>query len=227
MPQKIIVIEDQPVFLYGLLDGLQKSGLFVWKHFNSRTVLDKFKMIEQSDVIIMNSIWQFGSAEKFLERCLQKQLQTSVVIYSTTNDMSVLHRLTKRKVAALISRWEPVEQLVEIINNLDGVSFQISNLLAPLYAEFVSMNVIKKEKVASLTISELELLHQVGDFKTNKEISDSKKVGLKTVENQKYKIQHKLSLSGRGALMRFALDHKEEIIHALTKKRENTPKIEV
>jgi DNA-binding NarL/FixJ family response regulator len=61
-----------------------------------------------------------------------------------------------------------------------------------------------------LTSAEREVMRRVAAYKTSKEIAEELFISIRTVEHHRGNIGQKLSLKGSHALLRFALEHKDE-----------------
>ena len=65
--------------------------------------------------------------------------------------------------------------------------------------------------IGDLTLIERRVLYLLAQLKTNKEISDRLGVSPRTVENHRARICGKLELQGAHALVKYALQHKDEL----------------
>lgn len=63
----------------------------------------------------------------------------------------------------------------------------------------------------SLTPTEKKVLSLIGDYLTNKEIAAKLFISIRTIEHHWASIATKLDLKGSHALLKFALDHKDEL----------------
>jgi DNA-binding CsgD family transcriptional regulator len=70
---------------------------------------------------------------------------------------------------------------------------------------------LSKPQIEDLTASERRILKLVADDRTSKEIADQLGISVKTVENHRLSICHKLNLHGSHSLLKFAFDHKSHL----------------
>ncbi len=65
--------------------------------------------------------------------------------------------------------------------------------------------------IKDLTVSERRILRLIADAKSNKEIAETLFISVRTVEHHRSNICGKLGLTGKNALLTFALTHKSEL----------------
>jgi DNA-binding NarL/FixJ family response regulator len=69
----------------------------------------------------------------------------------------------------------------------------------------------KTPSLDSLTPAELRILKLIAAHKTSKEIAEQLFISHRTVENHRHSICHKLGIGGSNALVRFAVEHRDEL----------------
>lgn len=69
-----------------------------------------------------------------------------------------------------------------------------------------------KPDLNDLTPAERRVLKLISESKTSKEIAEALFVSIRTVEHHRTNISHKLGLRGSHALVKFALEHKSELL---------------
>jgi DNA-binding CsgD family transcriptional regulator len=69
----------------------------------------------------------------------------------------------------------------------------------------------KAPAISRLSPTEKRILILIGDYLTSKEIASELSVSIRTVEHHRASIATKLDLKGTHALLKFALDHKNEL----------------
>ena len=75
---------------------------------------------------------------------------------------------------------------------------------------FAWLVTVATREVWRLTAAERRVLKLVAEYKTNKQIADELCVSVRTVEAHRAHICNKLDITGRHALLQFALKHKEK-----------------
>ena len=74
-------------------------------------------------------------------------------------------------------------------------------------SERVQRLLLSKPQIETLTPSERRILKLVGQDFTSKEIANSLNLSVRTVDNHRQNICHKLNLHGTHSLLKFAFDH--------------------
>lgn len=108
--------------------------------------------------------------------------------------------------------------LIEIVNGITSVAagrpFVSPSMTAELIRHRARAQASDRNTPAlvNLTASERRILAMVAQGKPTKVIADELYVDPRTVETHRASICHKLHLSGSNSLLRFALEHKSELL---------------
>ena len=70
---------------------------------------------------------------------------------------------------------------------------------------------LNKPQIDNLTPSERRILKLIAEDRTSKEIASLLQISVKTVDNHRLNISHKLNLHGSHSLLKFAFDHKSQL----------------
>jgi len=70
---------------------------------------------------------------------------------------------------------------------------------------------LSKPQIEDLTPAERRILKLIGEDHTSKEIADRLQLSIKTIENHRLNICHKLNLHGSHSLLKFAFEHKSRL----------------
>ena len=70
---------------------------------------------------------------------------------------------------------------------------------------------LSKPQIEDLTSAERRILKLIAEDRTSKEIADLLQISVKTVDNHRLNICHKLGLYGSHSLLKFAFDHKSHL----------------
>ncbi len=68
------------------------------------------------------------------------------------------------------------------------------------------------EKTLPISRAELKVLQQIALHKTSLQIADELGLKEKTIENHRYNIAKKLNITGNNCVLRYALEHKDELL---------------
>ena len=72
----------------------------------------------------------------------------------------------------------------------------------------VQQLLLSKPQIDELTSAERRILKLIAEDHTSKEIADLLRISIRTVENHRLKICHKLNVHGSHSLLKFAFEHK-------------------
>jgi DNA-binding NarL/FixJ family response regulator len=105
----------------------------------------------------------------------------------------------------------------EIVNGIKAVSEE-KFYVSPALTSFLIHRRRRAQNFAAatpsinlLTATERRILQLIADYKSSKEIADELFIHFRTVENHRNNICRKLDLRGHNALLKFALEHKNEL----------------
>ncbi len=98
--------------------------------------------------------------------------------------------------------------LQEVINAIEAVAFGNTFFDKAIDLSFTSEGVTTTTKRTILSKSEREILRLIGQGKTTSEIATSRFTAVSTVEKHRKNMIRKLGLSGKGELLRYALEKK-------------------
>lgn len=90
------------------------------------------------------------------------------------------------------------------------LSPEISNFLINRNTR-LSTPATDKEGIHLLTLTEKNVLKLLATMKTNQEMADELNVSIKTIQNHRHNICHKLDIRGTHALLKFAMEHASKI----------------
>jgi DNA-binding CsgD family transcriptional regulator len=72
----------------------------------------------------------------------------------------------------------------------------------------VQQLLVSKPQIDELTSAERRILKLIAEDRTSKEIAELLRISIKTVENHRLNICHKLNLHGSHSLLKFAFDNR-------------------
>src|SRR5262249_27718509 len=108
--------------------------------------------------------------------------------------------------------------MADLINAVKAVSLG-QNFISPQLSTFLiernrqsDLLTQKAPAISKLTPTEKRILVLISDYRTSKEIAAELYISIRTVEHHRASIVTKLDLKGSHALLKFALDHKDELV---------------
>jgi DNA-binding NarL/FixJ family response regulator len=107
--------------------------------------------------------------------------------------------------------------VTDIVNSIRAVAagelFVSAALTERLQQRQARATATPQSGLQSLTATERRILRLIAANKESKDIATELAISYRTVENHRANICHKLGLSGHNALLRFALEHKLELLY--------------
>lgn len=211
----ILVADDHPIFRQGLRQVIEKeTGLRVIAEAgDGRAALDLIKehmpavAVLDLDMPEMDGFAVAGQIEKL-------NLPVRVVILSMHKDELHISRAIDLGVGGYVIK--------------DGASYEIVNCIKTVkaggeyFSPALSSILLKRTRRAAqtgdrsglgeLTPAERRVLYLIAELKTSRQIADELCVSPRTVDNHRANICSKLGIRGTHALVKYALQHKDELI---------------
>jgi two-component system, NarL family, response regulator DegU len=200
---KILVVDDHPIFLKGLVEVLQyerpnsdivaqTSSLKVLAMVNLQTpdiaVLD-LDMPEMNGIVL-------GTELKLRIPNLK------IIILTMHKEPDIIRSVMAKGIDGYVFKDDAVNDVVIAIQEVIAGGQYISKSTTLIREEF------NTDLVEALTKIETIVLRAIANHKTSREIADEMFVSLKTIENHRNNISRKLNLQGSNSLLKFALNNK-------------------
>lgn len=206
---RIIIADDHPIFRRGLKMVVESDSVLkvVAETDNGAEALRAVELHEPDVVVLdMNMPEMDGLA---VARAIQaKNLPTAPIFLTMHDDEAIFNAAVDADVRGFVIKDGAATDIVTCIKTVArGGSFFSSVLSGYL------LNRRKQEKspLETLTAAERRVLRLIADGKTSKEIAAELFVSPRTVEHHRAHICSKLNLTGKNALLTFALTNKSII----------------
>jgi two-component system, NarL family, response regulator DegU len=205
MPKKlkILVVDDHPIFLKGLVEVLQEelpdSEIVSQTVVRSALAAVTFQMpdiaVLDLDMPEMNGI-ALGVA-------LKERIPTlKVIILTMHKELDIIRSVMAKGIDGYVFKDDAVNEVVIAIQQVMNGSTYVSKSSSLLQEES------NRHLIEALTKAEFKILKAIAHHKTSREIADELFVSLKTIENHRNNISRKLNLQGSNSLLKFALNNK-------------------
>ena len=215
---RILIADDHPIFRSGLKSVVEKEPGFVvvaeaddgaqaleliGKHQPDVAVID-LGMPEKDGFMVARELQnsRLAAAVKLIILTMHKDEMR----FNQAIDLGVRGYLVKDSAAA-----EVVNCIKAVVSGKEYFSPSLSSYLLTRFRR-VSSPAAQQAGIGDLTLIERRVLYLLAQLKTNREISDRLGVSPRTVENHRARICAKLELQGAHALVKFALQHKDELV---------------
>ena len=203
---KVLVADDHPVVRKGLQSCLAKHGHLkvVGEAADGDEALRKTRDLAP-DVVLMD-ISMPGMNGLAVTEVLRKELpEVKVLVLSVHSNKSSIFRVIQAGAHGYVSKEAPPEELLRAIESVSGGEPHFSEDIArAALTEFVNSGG-KKEPFAQLTTREREVLVQIAEGRSNKEIADHLKIGVRTIETHRERIMRRLNIHSVAGLTKYAI----------------------
>ena len=211
---KIIIADDHPIFRGGLKGVIEKQSGFnvVAEAENGAEALLKIKELLPAVAVLdldMPEIDGFGVARE-----LQKlRLPVGIVILTMHKDETHFNQAIDLGVRGFVVKDGAASEIVGCIKTVaagrEYFSPAVSQHLLKRIRRASSFN--NQAGIGDLTATERRVLFLLAELKTSREIAADLGISPRTVENHRAHICQKLDLQGSHALVKYALQHKNEL----------------
>jgi len=128
-----------------------------------------------------------------------------VIAFSMFDQEEAITQMIEAGVSGYLLKNSPLEEVINAIKNVSkGETYFDSSIDKTL----LDPNATKAKKRSLLSRSEREILKLIGQGKTSSEIAATRFTAVSTVEKHRKNMIHKLGLSGKGELLRYAIEKK-------------------
>lgn len=211
MSVKVMLVDDHVLMREGIKQLLEFDGSIevVAQAGNGEECLQKLKTCKP-DVLLLDINMPKKNGIEVLEEIKAKNIQVKVLILTVHSEVEYLIKAVDIGVDGYILKDSESAELKKAIHTvLSGESYIQPKLIPTLNNKLFARD-MDKEKIASLTSRELEVLIQVANGMFNKEIATNLNISERTVKNHISNIFKKIDVSDRTQAAVFAI--KNDII---------------
>ena len=212
----LLLADDHPVFRRGL--GLMLASdarlKVLAEAADGEDALARIREL-QPDIAILD-VNMPGQTGFDVARALQQlQLATQLIFLTMHRDEAIFNTALDLGAQGYLLKESAVEEIIACVKAVAaGQKFISPQLSTYLFnrASRVSALVQQKATLLDLTPSERRVLKLIAEQRTSREIADLLFISVRTVERHRENICAKLELRGSNALLKFALEHKEQLL---------------
>lgn len=202
----IVIADDHPIFRSGLRMVIEADPLLqvLAEADNGETALASVVEL-QPDVVVLDINMPPPDGMAVARQLRQQQLPVEIIFLTMLKDETLLNTAVELGVKGFVIKDAAVN---EIIGCIKAVVADQS-----FFSPALTVNLVSKRQASplkNLTTSELRVLKLVAEAKTNKEIAELMFLSVRTVEHHRSNICIKLGITGKNALLMFALTHKSD-----------------
>ena len=212
---KLLIVDDHPVFRRGLREIIEERRIFevVGEASDGKMALNAVEE-SQPDIIVLDiDMPRLNGLE--MARVLQREKSPIRIVFLTMyKDEDLFNSAMDVGVKGYVLKENAGEEIIGALQKVaKGESFVSPSLshAGERRKDRVQALLLSKPQIEELTAAERRILKLIAEDRTSKEIADVLQISIKTVENHRLSICHKLNLHGSHSLLKFAFDHKSHL----------------
>ena len=212
---RILIADDHPIFRRGLRLMIEADPLLqvVAEADNGESALRSI-LEHQPDVVVLDIDMPPPDGLTVARRLRDQRMIAETIFLTMHKDEALFNAALDLGVKGFIVKDGAANEIVGCIKAVTaGQSFFSPTLSGHLLSRRNRADGLASHlpSINDLTASERRILLLIAESKTNKEIAEQMFISVRTVEHHRANICAKLGLSGRNALLTFALTHKSEL----------------
>ncbi|HYN69581.1 MAG TPA: response regulator transcription factor [Candidatus Eisenbacteria bacterium] len=213
---RVLIVDDHALFRVGIANilGKEKDIEVVGEAVDSRSAIDASNSLSPNIVLMDASIPPPGGIET-TQRIRRELPATAVVVMAVEEDEEALFASIKAGAAAFIVKDVDPDDLVQIIRRVSNGEFLINDkvfarpaVASRVLKEFRELAVYGQEAqpiFAPLSPREVEILDNIAQGMTNKQVAYALSISEQTVKNHMSSILRKLAVNDRTQAVVYAM----------------------
>ena len=200
---KILVVDDHPIFLKGLVEVLQDElpNSEIASQTSSLKALSA-AALQTPDIAILDLDMPDMNGITLGVELKKATPSVKIIILTMHKEPDIIRSVMAKGIDGYVFKDDAVNDVVTAIQEVMNGGQYISK------STTLSRDEYNTDLIEALTKTEILVLRAIANHKTSREIGDEMFVSLKTVENHRNNISRKLNLQGSNSLLKFALNNK-------------------
>ena len=211
----VLIADDHPVFRRGLKEIIGENPGFqvVGEASDGEAALRLITELKPAIAVLDIDMPRVNGLET-VRALHDRRLPVNVVFLTMYGEEDMFNTALDLGVKAYVLKENAVEDIVGALNEVARGGTFVSPSMSHLRQrrrDRVQELLLSKPQIDDLTAAERRILKLIAEDRTSKEIADRLQISVKTVENHRLNICHKLNLHGSHSLLKFAFDHKSQL----------------
>jgi DNA-binding NarL/FixJ family response regulator len=209
---KLLIVDDHPVFRRGLREVIEENPRFrvVGEAADGEAAMRMIADLKPSIAVVDIDMPRLNGLE--MARALQRLNTPVTTIFLTMYDEEdIFNAAMDVGVKAYVVKESAADDILTALEKVDQGETFISPSISDIgkrRSSRVQELLLSKPQLEDLTSAERRILKLIAEDRTSKEIAGLLNISIKTVENHRLNICHKLNLHGSHSLLKFAFDLK-------------------
>jgi len=213
---RILIADDHPIFRQGLRQVIEQA-----RHLKvvaeAADGVTAFARIQDTrpDIAVLDIDMPNEDGFAVVRRVRDNRLPVAVILLTMHNDELHFNEALDLGVKGYLIKDHAAADVITCINAIAGGQDYISPALSTHLlnrARRARAFARQEPALAHLTAAERRILGLLAEYKTSKEIAGLLCVSVRTIENHRASMCAKLDLHGPHALVRFAIQHKSDVL---------------
>ncbi len=207
-PTTILIADDHPVIREGLIKIIEQNRQFkiIARATEGNEAL-RLLTEQHPDLAVLDISMPGKNGLDIIRKAKEENLSTNFIILTMYNDEEYFNAAMDLGVKGYLLKDNAVEELLSCLKVVaDGHHY-----ICPSISEYLikqNANLKKMPAFNELTAAEKQILKLISQNKTSKQIAEKLFISVRTVQNHRNNICHKLDLHGPNKLLEFAIKNK-------------------
>lgn len=213
MTHSVIIADDHPLIRKGLKEVIEESDGFtvVGEASDGEAALQLTERL-RPDVLILDHNMPKKDGVTVARELRKKLPAVRIIMLTMYKEREAFNAAMDAGVLGFVLKDNALTDITTCLSMaIEGKPF-----ISPLVSEFLLQRAMPSAAdslgLTELTAAERIVLSLIAQNKSTKEIADQLYVSARTVENHRAKICSKLGLRGPNALLRFVIQHKQDLV---------------
>lgn len=208
----VMLVDDHPLFRRGLREVItHKTPYTVTAEAEDAATAITLAKIHKPTVIVTDLALPDHNGLHVIKELTRLKSKTQFVVMTLYNDIALVEEALNLGVSAYLMKSDGVDIFEDCLLNLSKQEIYVSPSVSapPPRLPIASADDIQWQEI--LSNREQTVLKGIACNQTSREIAETMKLSIRTVQNHRARIIRKLGLEGSNALYRFALEHVDHI----------------
>jgi DNA-binding NarL/FixJ family response regulator len=212
---KIVIVDDHPLFRRGLREVIAEKSRFqiVGEAADGEAAMRLVLELKPKIAVVDIDMPRLNGLE--MVRALRKMESAVASVFLTMyKEEDMFNAAMDLGVRAYVLKENASDDILTALEKVAQGETFVSPLMSDAgrrRSDRVQQLLLSKPQIDDLTSAERRILKLIAEDRTSKEIADFLGISIKTVENHRLNICHKLNLHGSHSLLKFAFDNKSHL----------------
>lgn len=208
----ILVADDHPLLLKGLVDELVSNGYDVLPGANNGAEALELIQEHTPNVALLDIEMPILSGFEVINKCLEKEITTKFIMLTSHKERAYVLKAKKLNISGYLLKDEPYSEIHKAIETIKKGENYFSHVFDAVFNQEITPQI---ELLKFLSPSERTILRLVAQGKTSKEIGEALTISYRTVQKHRGNIISKLNLSTSADALTTWTEENRELILSL------------